>query len=102
MKHGLYQDIYDVIRKIPSGRVATYGQVAYIIGRPGYARQVGWALAALRNDRIGVPIPWQRVVSAKGEARMGREQIELLQGEGVQFDDRLRIDLGAFGWDGLI
>ena len=102
MKAGLYQDIYDVVRQIPPGRVATYGQVAYIIGRPGYARQVGWALAALRNDQADEPVPWQRVVSVKGEARMGREQIDLLRNEGVIFGEDMRIDLDAFGWDGLI
>lgn len=82
--------------------VATYGQVAYIVGRPSYARQVGWALAVLRNADVDEPVPWQRVVSAKGEARMGREQMDLLEGEGIVFDEEMRIDLNAFGWDGLI
>ncbi len=90
------------MRQIPPGMVATYGQVAYIVGRPSYARQVGWALAVLRNADVDEPVPWQRVVSAKGEARMGREQMDLLEGEGIVFDEEMRIDLNAFGWDGLI
>lgn len=102
VKAGLYADIYDVVRKIPPGRVATYGQIAYVIGRPNYARQVGWALASLRDHAVDEPVPWQRVVSANGEARVGQEQIALLKGEGVLFDEGGRIDLDAFGWNGLI
>ena len=101
-KPGLYAKIYDVVRRIPPGRVATYGQIAYIVGRPRCARQVGWALAALWEDAIEDPVPWQRVVSAKGEVRMGSEQVSLLTAEGVLLDERGRIDLDAFGWDGLM
>ena len=58
-----YQRIYDVVRRIPAGRVATYGQVAALAGLPGHARQVGYALHAL-EDHSGVP--WQRVINAGG------------------------------------
>jgi len=101
VKAGLYADIYNVVRRIPSGMVATYGQIACIMGRPNGARQVGWALAALRHHFIDEPVPWQRVVAANGEARIGREQIDLLQSEGVVFDGDMHIDLALFGWDGL-
>ncbi len=101
-KPGLYAKIYDVVRQIPRGRVATYGQIAYIVGRPNYARQVGWALAALHNHVVNEPVPWQRVLNTKGKARMGREQMDLLQREGVVFSENGRVDLDAFGWDGLV
>ena len=101
MKAGLYGKIYDVVRRIPPGMVATYGQIAYIVGIPNCARQVGWALAALRSHTVDEPVPWQRVVSTKGEARVGQEQIALLKEEGINLDENGRIDLDAFGWDGL-
>jgi len=101
VKPGLYAKIYNIVRAIPPGMVATYGQVAYLVGEPNCARQVGWALAALRNHVVEEPVPWQRVVNAKGEARMGRKQIDLLEKEGVIFGGDMRIDLDAFGWDGL-
>ena len=59
-----YERIYAVVRRIPRGRVATYGQVAAVTGLPGRARQVGYALHALPH---GSDVPWQRVINAKGE-----------------------------------
>ena len=94
--------IYTVIRRIPPGRVATYGQVAALAGLPGHARQVG---QALRETPEGLELPWQRVINAKGEVSprgIGLEaglQRHLLQEEGVVFDSRGRIDLDLFGWD---
>lgn len=95
--------IYAVVRRIPPGRVATYGQVAAIAGLPGHARQVG---QALRETPEGVEIPWQRVINAKGEVSprggLGLEeglQRHLLEEEGVVFDGCGRIDLDRFGWD---
>src|SRR4051812_45835597 len=58
-----FERIYAVVRKIPKGRVATYGQVARLAGLPRHARHVGFALAAL-DERAAVP--WQRVVNAAG------------------------------------
>lgn len=91
-----------VVRRIPRGRVATYGQVAALAGLPGRARQVGYALAALPD---GSDVPWHRVVNARGEVsrRSGSaayEQIQrvLLEAEGVTFDATGRIDLERFGW----
>ncbi len=101
VKAGLYTNIYNVVRRIPPGMVATYGQIACIVDRPNGARQVGWALAALRHRFVDEPVPWQRVVTASGEARLGDEQIALLQGEGIEFDENGRIDLDLFGWHGL-
>ena len=92
-----YERIYAVIRRIPTGRVATYGQVAELAGFPGHARQVGYALYALRE---GTDVPWHRVVNARGRLSLGTvipegdvEQRIRLEIEGVEFDADGRIDL---------
>ena len=99
---GLYDRIYDVVGQIPRGRVATYGQIAYLVGPPCDARRVGWALAALRGRTIEPPVPWQRVVNAKGMSSLGPEQLAILEEEGIELDARGRIDLDRFGWDGVL
>lgn len=58
-----HAQIFTVVRRIPAGRVATYGQVAALLGFPKHARQVGYALSALSVD---APVPWHRVVNAEG------------------------------------
>jgi methylated-DNA-protein-cysteine methyltransferase related protein len=97
-----YQRYYEVVKRIPSGRVATYGSVASEAGMPGRARQVGYAMAALPDDH---DVPWHRVINARGEVsrRAGGtafEQIQrkMLEAEGVRFDERGRVDLDACGW----
>ena len=97
-----YQAIYAVVRRIPAGRVATYGQVARLAGLPGQARMVGYALSALRD---GKPVPWHRVVNAQGRisCRSGEGSADLeqrlrLESEGVQFDGKGRIPLERFLW----
>ena len=101
---GSYQRIYEVVRRIPKGRVSTYGEVARLAGLPGHARQVGYALHALRDDPEAARVPWQRVVNARGEvsarSEPGFERLQraLLEAEGVLFDRRGRIDLGRFAW----
>ena len=94
---------YDVVRRIPQGRVTSYGAVARGAGLPGYARQVGYALAALPH---GSDVPWQRVVNARGRvsARRGdpsRESLQraILESEGVAFDARGCIDMDRHGWE---
>src|SRR5207244_5472481 len=85
--------ILAVVRRIPRGRVVTYGQVAALAGLPGHARLVGYALHALPE---GSRVPWQRVINAKGEvsarAVPGYEgyQRAVLKREGVRFDARGR------------
>ncbi|MDP7449113.1 MAG: MGMT family protein [Candidatus Latescibacteria bacterium] len=94
---------YEVVSRIPCGRVATYGQVARIAGFPQHARQVGYALAALPESRAD--IPWQRVINSRGEvsprARSGMHhfQQDLLESEGVTFVGG-RVDLRRFLWQG--
>jgi len=96
---------YRVIRRIPSGRVATYGDVALAAGKARAARQVGYALAALRGAAHDVP--WQRVLGARPRGRAAISildpvgsavQRRLLEAEGVLFDGAGRVDLARFGW----
>jgi len=93
--------IYAVTRRIPRGRVATYGQVALLAGLPGHARQVGYALHALATDRA---VPWHRVINARGEISARRSpggdsaQRAFLEREGVVFDRAGRIDLERYQW----
>jgi methylated-DNA-protein-cysteine methyltransferase-like protein len=100
---GRWPRIYAVVRRIPAGRVATYGQVARLAGLAGGARQVGYALHALDSRREG-DVPWQRVINARGEISARREpgweraQRALLEREGVEFDGRGRVDLARHGW----
>ncbi len=97
-----YQRIYAVVRRIPEGRVATYGQVAAEAGLPGHARQVGYALHALDDETV----PWHRVINAQGRVSLRAEpgwegyQRHLLEEEGVEFNDRDAVDLKRFRWDG--
>ncbi len=100
-----YRRVYGVVRQIPRGRVATYGLVGTILGSPRVARQVGFALAALDRLPDEPPVPWQRVINAKGmvshrgDTMRAQRQVELLEREGVEFDDRGRVDLERFLWD---
>ena len=94
-----YEKIYRAVRRIPRGRVATYGDIAERAGLEGHARQVGYALHALPSGRR---IPWHRVVNARGEIsiRSGGDSHELqrmlLEAEGIEFDLRGRIDLRRY------
>jgi methylated-DNA-protein-cysteine methyltransferase-like protein len=100
MSNALYHRIYEVVRQIPPGRVATYGQVATVVGPPVTARQVGDAMAALRHGSPGLSIPWQRVINAQGKVSTGRRQQQLLEQEGVVFNAKGHTDLRRFGWQG--
>ena len=97
-----FRRIHRVVAAIPEGRVATYGQVALLAGLPRRARLVGRALAALDDDS---GVPWHRVINAQGRisSRGGSPheyfQRLLLEEEGVELDERGRIDLERFGWD---
>lgn len=97
-----YQKIYAMVRQIPEGRVATYGQIARLIGQPRHARQVGYALAALPDEH---DVPWHRVVSIKGEisarSKAGYEDYQriLLEEEGVEFGLHGRIFMHSYRWD---
>lgn len=97
-----YEAIYAVVSRIPRGSVATYGQIARLAGIPGHARQVGYALG---NPGDHGPIPWHRVVNARGMispradgSSMALVQRLLLEDEGVIFDEHGRIPLPRFQW----
>lgn len=96
-----FERIYAVIKRIPKGKVATYGQVARLAGLPRNARQAGYALAALPQS---ARLPWQRVVNAEGKVSRrdhpNSEEIQraLLEKEKVVFDARGRIPLARFQW----
>lgn len=98
-----YEAIYQVVRLIPTGKVATYGQIADLAGLSGQARLVGYAL--YRVDMEHSDIPWQRVINAKGEVshspfRRGSDyaQRSLLEAEGIQFNAHDKIDLHQYLW----
>ncbi len=101
-KAGGYERIYAVVRRIPRGCVATYGQVAALAGLPGRARFAGYALYALP---AGSALPWHRVLNAQGRLSLyaldpdaGLTQRMRLEREGVRFDARGRIDLERHQW----
>ncbi len=100
-----FEPFYRVARRIPRGKVATYGQVAALAGRPRGARLCGYALSALRGTVHEVP--WQRVLGARGGGRAGislrdpvgaAAQRALLEREGVEVDSRGWVELEKFGW----
>jgi methylated-DNA-protein-cysteine methyltransferase related protein len=102
--------VWQIVRQIPTGKVLSYGRVAALIPPPPgmsprdyQAFGARWVGGAMANAPEGVP--WQRVVNAQGKIslRPGRgyeQQRKLLEEEGVEFDQRERIDLDRFGWEG--
>src|ERR1051325_569145 len=99
-----YRLVYRVVRRVPRGRVVTYGQVAAILGQPRGARAVGMALGALRGPLLAL-VPRHRLINAAG--RFGHRdgfwadiQREFLEREGVRFDRRGRVDLKRTRWPG--
>ena len=96
-----YRRVYRIVRHIPKGRVATYGVLARLAGRPGAARTVGWALSALPQD---ADVPWWRVLNAAGRISLSAHehtsvvQRALLLREGVRFATGGAVNLSVFGW----
>ena len=97
-----YPRIYATVRRVPRGRVATYGQIAQLSGLAGQARLVGYAMFALPRTTT---VPWHRVINAQGRISLRddgggaaiRQRI-LLEREGIMFDASDRISLAEFGW----
>ena len=100
-----YRLVYRLVRRVPRGKVVTYGQVAAILGQPRAARAVGMALGALRGPLLDV-VPWQRVINAAGQISLRGDYIRpdlqrrLLEDEGVDFDRHGTVDLKRFRWGG--
>ncbi len=95
------QRIVQLVRAIPPGRVASYGQIARLAGKPRGARMVAWALHSMRRKH---DLPWQRVINSKGTISLPagtayNRQRSLLVAEGVEFLPGDRIDWKRFGWD---
>ena len=91
--------VYDLVRKIPRGRVMTYGQLAELLGDGYTARTVGFAMHGSDNKT-----PWHRVINAKGACSTGRlvlphdKQQRMLEAEGIKFDERGRCDIQTYLW----
>ncbi|MFN2135459.1 MAG: MGMT family protein [Candidatus Promineifilaceae bacterium] len=105
-----YDQVYRVVRRVPPGKVTTYGRVAAMLGRPRAARAVGYALNALKDkgqDPDFDPVPWQRVINSQGRISIvnrehgAAQQADLLRSEGVKVSDDMRIDLERYLWPGL-
>lgn len=95
----LYESIYAIVRKIPFGKVASYDQIANIIGCT--PRMVGFALASLKRDDV----PWHRVIKSKGgislrDSEWRNIQRQMLEAEGVKFNEKGKINFSEFGWNG--
>jgi O-6-methylguanine DNA methyltransferase len=100
-KSTLYSRIYEIVNRIPRGKVATYGQIARLAGMPGHARQIGYALHGLP---AGSEVPWHRVINRNGQISLRANlpatslQRALLESEGVVFDAREAIALEKYQW----
>lgn len=96
----VYDEIYAWVRRVPEGKVATYGQIARLAGKCS-ARQVGYAMAALQD---GAGVPWHRIINSQGRIslRTGSEghrlQRILLEAEGIVFSGDDEIDLAQYRW----
>jgi methylated-DNA-protein-cysteine methyltransferase related protein len=104
VSHEFYAQVYEVVRGVPFGRVTTYGSIALALGSPRWARQVGWALAALPDERAG-EVPAHRVILASGGLSPGFAfgapgvQRALLEDEGIEFDSEGRVPLARYLWE---
>ena len=87
--------VYELVKQIPAGKVLTYGMIAQKLGKPGWARRVGWVLAQNRDPKI----PCHRVVDRNGRLAPNfafggwRKQRRRLLAEGVKFKDNMHVDL---------
>ena len=96
-----FESVYEVVKQIPKGKVASYGQIALAVGSPRASRQVGWALHC--NPYQGI-VPCHRVVFRDGSLTQGfafggmEVQKSLLENEGVIFKDEFTVDMEKCGW----
>ena len=97
MEKTFNEKVYDTVARIPYGRVATFGQIAQMIGRPKCARFVGYA----SNNKAYWHLPWHRVVFTDGVLNPGMpdSQYHALRAEGVKFDKERRVSMSEFQWD---
>jgi methylated-DNA-protein-cysteine methyltransferase-like protein len=100
---GFFEKVHLLVRQVPPGRVTSYGAIARMLEHPHAARTVGWAMHSIPE---GADVPWWRILNSKGCISLSGErganlQRELLETEGVTFDERGCVDLKRFGWEGL-
>ncbi len=101
MNSSFSQRVKDIIKKIPTGKVATYGQIATYAGNPRASRQVAWILhSSSQKDNL----PWHRVINSKGRISLphtgGYEtQKGLLEKEGIIFDSNDKINFDLYLWE---
>ena len=92
--------VFEIVRRIPAGRVMTYGQIADILGEGYTPRTVGFVMHSADEETT----PWQRVINSQGACSTGRiilppdKQQRMLEAEGIEFDQRGRCDLGRYRW----
>jgi methylated-DNA-protein-cysteine methyltransferase related protein len=97
---GYRERVYEIVGRIPAGRVMTYGQIAEMLGEGYTARTVGFVMHSAEEERT----PWHRVINAQGGCSTGRvvmppdKQQRMLEAEGVEFNARGRCDLGRYRW----
>jgi methylated-DNA-protein-cysteine methyltransferase related protein len=103
-KKSRHEKIYEMVKKIPRGKVATYGQIASLVERCT-PRMAGWAMAAVP---LGSDVPWHRVINSLGRISPRKNgdgdmiQRVLLEAENIVFDHRRCVDLKKFGWSGPV
>ena len=96
---GYRERVFEIVRRIPTGRVMTYGQLAEILGEGYTPRTVGFVMHSADET-----VPWQRVINSQGACSTGRvilppdKQQRMLEREGIAFDARGRCDLGRYRW----
>jgi len=100
---GWHARVFAMVRRVPAGHVATYGQIATLLGSPRVARHVGFALAGASHSE-GPPVPWHRIVNGRGgistrdDSGARPDQRSLLEDEGVEFKANGTIDLHRYRW----
>ncbi len=99
--NNFFERVWLLVAKIPKGKVATYGQLAYLLDSPSAARTVGWAMHSTPEN---LDIPWHRVINSKGRISLDcgehdpNLQRVLLEQDGVVFDERGCVDLSTYQW----
>ena len=100
-KRNFKEEVYQIVKKIPSGKVTTYGEIAEKLGKRRWSRQVGWALHQNSDQKT----PCHRVVDRNGRLAPNfafhgwQEQRRRLEAENVRFRDKMHVDLGEYLWE---
>lgn len=108
-----FETVWDIVRQIPEGRVSTYGQIASMIPPTDYTdpdqmKRLAprWVGTAMRKTPKGTSVPWQRVINSQGKisfpagSPQAEEQQQLLELEGIAFDNKGKVNFAEVGWEG--